>query len=139
MKRDYAKFWVGFKILLRRGDVFLTLKERHGDLPGGRVDNAEVRSPIEKIIAREVKEELGLAVKYKLGQPVFQFRRYSKERKMPILLTVYEAKYIGGKIKLSSEHNSYMWFDPRVQSLDELKLRSKEEYKAFKNYFKRHA
>lgn len=58
MKRDYGIFHVGLKILLRKGDKVLFLRDnnpsRNWDVPGGRIDNVEYRTPLEKIITQEV-------------------------------------------------------------------------------------
>ena len=74
MKRDYGVFQVGLKILLRKGSKILFLRMADGkylDIPGGRIDNVEYRVPLEKIIAREIREELGPRVRYALASRSF--------------------------------------------------------------------
>lgn len=139
MKRDYALVQIGFKILLRRGNRFLFLYADHWDLPGGRVDNVELDNPVEKIIAREVKEELGHRIKYKLGKPLFQFKRYSKSRRAHIFITVYDAKYLSGAIELSPEHTSFLWVNPHAEPIRRKDFRSTEEYRIVRKHFMRHA
>ena len=143
MKRDYGIYHVGFKILLRKGNRFLFLKsasKKYWDLPGGRADNIEYKTPIKKIIEREVKEELGDKARYNLGKIVFQYRRYSPNRKIYVFTTVYEAEYLSGEIKLSPEHSSYEWIDPKDYKFKEKEFCSKEDFKeeylAFKEYLK---
>lgn len=139
MKRDYGIFHIAFKILLRKGDKFLFLKtanKKYWDWPGGRADNVEYKTPIKKILEREVKEELGNKVKYKVGNIAFQHRRYFKPRKIYILTTIYETKYLSGEIKLSSEHSSYKWINPKSYKFKEKEFICREEYLAFKEYFK---
>ncbi len=139
MKKDYATYWVAFKILLKKSDKFLfliTSKEGFLDLPGGRADSNEGKVPIKKILEREIREELGNNIKYKVKGPIFQFRRYSKLKKTYNLLTVYEAKYIKGVIKLSTEHGSYEWINPKKYKFKEKRFYNKEEYETFKEYFK---
>ncbi|MFA5013718.1 MAG: NUDIX hydrolase [Candidatus Paceibacterota bacterium] len=134
-----ATYNVAMKILLKKGNKVLLLKyfsDGLTDLPGGRIDNNEYDLPIEKIIKREVQEELGKNLKYKLGKPAFQFRRYFKKTGHRIFITVYEAKYISGNIKLSREHNDYEWVDPKKVRATQKSFTGKEEYLAFKNYFK---
>jgi 8-oxo-dGTP pyrophosphatase MutT (NUDIX family) len=134
MKRDFATYHVGLKILLRNGKKVLFLRsdnKRWWDQPGGRIDNVEDTVPLEKIIAREVKEELG-NIKYVLGKPLFQFRRFGK---MGNLLTIYDAQYVSGKIKLSVEHSGYKWIDPVRYKFNKKDFMSKEEYEAFVEYF----
>lgn len=139
-KRDYGIFHVGLKVLMQKGDKFLFLRDETGkiwDWPGGRIDNLEMKTPLDKIIAREVKEELGPDVKYKLGSPIFQFRRYFKSRDIWIFQTYYLAKYISGKIKLSHEHTVYEWVTPeKIKSFKTSEFYSPEEKKIFLDYFK---
>jgi 8-oxo-dGTP pyrophosphatase MutT (NUDIX family) len=138
-KREYATYHVGLKVLLKRGEEFLFLTYRDGkhfDLPGGRIDDVEHTSPLNQVIAREVGEELGEEVKYKLGKPVFQFRRHFESRGLHIFLTVYEALYLSGEIKLSEEHSNLQWINPRKIDLKEEDFSDKEEFLAFKKYFK---
>lgn len=138
VKRAYAIYHVGLKVLLKKGDEFLFLTDavgKHFDLPGGRIDDVEHMTPLTEVIAREVGEELGEAVKYKLGKPVFQFRRHFESKGLHIFLTVYEAEYLSGEIKLSSEHSDLQWINPKKVDLKEEQFFHKEEYLAFKKYF----
>lgn len=139
MKRDYATYQVGLKILLRKRRKILFLRaanKRTVDQPGGRIDNVEAKIPLEKIIAREVKEELG-NVKYTLGAPLFQFRRYIQKYKRWVFLTVYDARFISGKIKLSPEHSGHMWIDPKTYQFSKYDFVNEEERKTFMGYFKK--
>ena len=105
------------------------------DLPGGRVDNVEAKAPLKRILAREVREELGPRIRYKVGGPVFQFRRLPGTAKQNFL-TVYEGKYLSGGIRLSFEHKSYAWIEAgRIPSMKK-DFSSTEEYKEFEEYFK---
>lgn len=140
MTRDYGVFMVGLKILLRKGSKILFLRMADGkylDIPGGRIDNVEYERPLAKILAREVREELGSKVKYKLGKPIFHFRRRRRKDANPeyVFLAVYDAEWISGEIKISDEHSAYEWFDPRKDSLRRKDFGRIEEYRALKNYF----
>ena len=127
-------------MLLKKGNKFLFLKTAakpiFWDLPGGRIDNVERNVPLEKILAREIKEELGNKIKYKLGGPIFQFRRKGRNGACFNLLTVYEAKFLGGGVELSFEHSDYEWTDPKKYKFKEKDFFNKEEYAAFMKYFK---
>ncbi|KKT74269.1 hypothetical protein A2Z63_00110 [Candidatus Giovannonibacteria bacterium RIFCSPLOWO2_02_44_8] len=141
MKRDYANYQVALKLFLKRGNKILFLKLPESglwDLPGGRIDNVETHTPLRKILAREIREELGVKVKYELGKPLFQFRRKALSRKTYNLLTVYEGRYLSGEIKLSSEHASYEWINPKAYKFKEKDFMSKEEYLAFIEYFSKY-
>ena len=139
MKRDYGIYQAALKLLLRRGDMVLFLRSDDGkywDLPGGRIDNVEAETPLPEILAREVKEELGSAIRYKLGRPIFQFRRYFSPGHIYILQTVYDGMYLSGGIKLSHEHSSYTWIKPGKIMLKKVDFDNNEEYLAFRDYFK---
>ena len=140
MKRDFALYHVGLRILLRKGNKTLllrTAKLKFWDLPGGRIDNVENKTPLMRILKREICEELGSRLKYKIGRPAFQFRRFSYSRGVYAFNTVYEARYLSGKIKLSSEHSSYEWVDPKKYPFSRRDFFNTEEYNAFKEYLGR--
>ncbi len=131
-------YHVSLKLLLKKGDAFLFLKDDVGkyfDLPGGRIDEVEHTTPFTEVIVREVGEELGGKIKYKLGKPVFQFRRHLESKGAHIFSTVYEADYVSGEIQLSTEHSNYRWINPRKVDWKEEDFFDKEEYLAFKKYF----
>ena len=138
MRRNYARYQVALKLLLRRGRKVLFLRlagENRWDLPGGRIDNGEERVPLKNILAREIREELG-AVRYELKYPVFQFRRHSRPPGVYNFLTVYEGRYRSGTIRLSPEHQSYEWLDPQRHKFSGKDFFNHEEYLAFKRYLK---
>lgn len=137
-KQKHAVFEVNLKVLLRKNGKILLLRydnDKWTDLPGGRIDQKEICLPLEKIIDREMREELGPAVKYQLGKPLFQYRKYHVARKVYFFITVYEAKYLDGEIKLSSEHTSYQWVDEKAYKSKSKDFSDKEEYRAFREYF----
>jgi len=136
----YATFNVSFKLILRKNNKILILTESETgflDFPGGRIEKDETKLPLKDLFKREITEELGKDVKYEILEPVVQYRRYNKFTKMHVLITVYEAKYLRGKIKLSSEHNQYEWIDPKKYNLKDKKINNPEERLAFENYFKK--
>ena len=96
IKRDYGIFQAALKTVLRKGDKILFLRDNNArktwDWPGGRIDNVEYETPLERIIAREVREELGSRVKYVLGKPVFTLRRWTmwKGKKTCIFCVFYD-------------------------------------------------
>lgn len=142
MRKDYATFNIGFKILLRKGDKVLFLRMAHKkyfnllDLPGGRADKGEEGAPLKRILIREIKEEIGKRVKYKFGNLAFQNWRHDRSRKIYTLINVYEARYLSGEIKLSPEHLSYEWINPKKYKFRKKDFFNKEEYLAFKEYLK---
>ena len=139
MRRNYVRYQVALKLLLWRGRKVLFLKlagDRRWDLPGGRIDQGEERVPLRNILAREVREELGPSLRYQLREPLFQFRRRSRSLGVYNFLTAYEGHYRSGKIRLSSEHESYQWLDPRRHKFSRKDFFNREEYLAFKRYLK---
>ncbi|MEX2007937.1 MAG: NUDIX hydrolase [Candidatus Spechtbacterales bacterium] len=132
-----ASFQVSLKALLRDGDkVLLLFDKRHGkvDFPGGRIDETESKISLIEVLQRELREELGTDVRYQLGQPLFQFKRYFPDTKNRVLVTIYDAKYLGGKIQLSEEHASYEWVNPNERQPAIKRFFGKEEYEAFARY-----
>ncbi len=136
--KNYATFIFSLKLILKKDNKILILTESKDgflDLPGGRVEEKEVKLPIKKLFEREIKEELGEDVKYEVLKPALQYRRYDKFRKIYVFITAYEAKYLSGNIKLSSEHYKYEWADPRRYNLKKQKFNNPEERAAFEAYF----
>jgi len=137
----YATFNASFKLILRKNNKILILTESTAgflDFPGGRIEKKEIKLPIKNLFKREIIEELGEDVKYEVLGPTIQYRRYNKYTKMHSLVTAYEAKYLSGKIKLSSEHSKYEWVDPKTYNLKDKKINNDEERLAFENYFKKY-
>lgn len=137
-KKNYATYNVATKILLKRSGRYLFLIDSLGkrlDLPGGRINENEHNVPIEKILEREIMEELGNNLKYKLGNPIFQFRRYIERNNTCVFVTIYLAEYLSGNIKLSPEHSEYKWINANESKFQRKDFWAKEEYDAFKKYF----
>jgi len=134
---DYAAYLVSLKILVRKGDEYLFLTDAFTgkfDLPGGRINEDERNVALADIINREVPEELGPDLKYKLGDLAFQFRVLTKTG-AHIFISVYEADYLSGTVRLSNEHTGFEWIDKRDVILRENDFYSKEAYSAYKKYF----
>lgn len=114
-------YYVAVKLLLRDGDKLLITHDIFGDwdLPGGRIRANEFETPLEKVIARKIAEELGAGVKYELGQPVVFFRHERHEqdqggKKVRIFAVGYQAEYVGGELKLGEHHDQYQWVDTKT-------------------------
>lgn len=138
MSKICASYHVGLKILLKKEDKFLFLNQKKCDwldLPGGRIDEDEHATPLASVIDREIKEELGGAIAYKLGKPAVQFRRSFPHKNLHIFITVYEAEYLAGAVELSHEHDRYEWMSAEDVVSCEKHFFNQEEYRAFKDYF----
>jgi len=122
IKSDNADFQVSLKIILKnkKGEV-LGLKmpddssmAGYYDLLGGRIKESEIGTPFKKIIRREVAEEIGSKIKYKLKEVPVAIGRHSYLSKLYqktqyIFWAFFEADYLSGEIALSSEHKEYQW------------------------------
>ncbi|MGH7157165.1 MAG: NUDIX domain-containing protein [Candidatus Saccharimonadales bacterium] len=115
MDRDL--YFVAVKVLLRDGDKLLITHDIFGawDIPGGRIKKDEFEAPLESVIERKIKEELGPDVKYKLSEPKVFFRHERKEQKLGEMVRIfaigYEAEYLGGEIQLGDHHNKFEWIN----------------------------
>lgn len=141
MKKDYKYilYEISLKLLLRHKGRILILRteEDYIDLPGGRIERGEGNTSLEKILDREIKEELGPNVQYIVDNPLFWYRGRSKYG-FWIFGIIHTAKYLGGEIKLSQEHKSYEWIYAReldIKRSDFAPL-DHEKYLVFKKYFK---
>lgn len=143
MNGNEASYHIGLKLLLSRGStgrefLFLTTAPNGRiDLPGGRIDKSEHYTPLEEILEREVREELGDSIRYKLGKPLFQFRRHFENKGFRVFITVYEAEFLSGEIRLSDEHSRYEWVNPKNVTFKEEGFFHPEAFLAFKKYFEK--
>ncbi|MDA1337640.1 MAG: NUDIX hydrolase [bacterium] len=137
-KQKEAEFQISLKVLMRNGNkVLLTKGKDDIDLPGGRIDVGEESMPFEEVILREVREELGKDVKFRLGSILFMHHLGHTKEKGGILNIVFDAEYISGDIKLSHEHVSYDWVDGRTYEVqrEDFFPEDQEKYEMFKNHF----
>jgi 8-oxo-dGTP pyrophosphatase MutT (NUDIX family) len=122
---DKDLYFVAVKLLLRDDDKLLITHDIFGDwdIPGGRIKKDEFEAPLESVIKRKIKEELGPAVKYKLGQPKVFFRHERKEQRLGEMVRIfavgYEAEYLGGEITLGDHHDKSEWVDIKSFKTDE--------------------
>jgi len=108
-------YFVAVKLLIRDGDKLLITHDIFGDwdIPGGRIKKDELESPLESVIQRKMREEIGPDVKHELGDVKVFFRHERKEQRTGEMVRIfaigYEAKYLGGDIKLGNHHDKYEW------------------------------
>lgn len=113
--------------LVKENKIFLC-KDIAGkwDLPGGRVSPDEFNMSFERILERELEEELGKNIKYRNNGIVCLFRHQRREvtekgePEKRILILGFEVEYLDGNIALSDEHAEYRWvnFDEALNLLD---------------------
>ena len=144
--RENANFEVSLKVILKnkKGEILLLkTSERSSlrgsyDLLGGRIREKEIKGSFRKIITREIREEIGGAVKYKLNEvPVAVGRHYyfsKRQRKVQYIFWVFfEATYRGGKIDISPEHAGYEWV--KLNKRNYKKYFIKGALEGMENYF----
>ena len=118
-------YYVAVKGFLERNGKLFVFRDRYGDwdLPGGRIQRHEFRTPLERVLERKIREELGRGVRYRLGKPAVFMRHERREvsrhgQRIRIFAIGYRAAFHGGEIKLSPQHTEYRWvslerFSPR--------------------------
>ena len=111
MEQDET-FYVAQKAFIRKGDEVLVLSDpiEGLDYPGGKVQIGEI--DLKDSLKREVLEETN--IKIEVGRPFFvtseTFKRgeYANKR---VFIIAYECDYISGDMKLSKEHDNFVWVD----------------------------
>lgn len=114
-------YFVAVKVFLEHQGKLFIFKDRFGDwdLPGGRIKKDEFDVPLEDVLRRKMKEELGEDVKYELGKAEI-FMRHERVEEAPSNPTVrifgvgYIAKLVSGDIKPSTQHPEILWVDPKT-------------------------
>lgn len=113
-------YFVAVKVFLKnKNNQLLIIKDIFDDgwdLPGGRLRKVDFNVPLEKVVQRKIKEELGNKLKYKLGQPAIFFRHQRTElppeghgEKVRIFAIGYRASYISGEITLPDYIKKVSW------------------------------
>jgi ADP-ribose pyrophosphatase YjhB (NUDIX family) len=120
IKHDKDSYFVAVKIfLVDDQDRFLITKDIFNDgwdIPGGRLKDTDFETPLESIVERKIREELGDKIQYKLGDVLIHMRHERDEvfpsgekSKRRIFALGYQAKYLGGEIQLGKHHEKYEW------------------------------
>ena len=115
---DKATYFVAVKALLRNeGDLLIT-HDVYGqwDLPGGRLRWDDFDVPLETVLERKLREELGESLRYELHAPCTFFRHERSEQgldgqRVRIFAVGFEAKFLGGSISLGPHHDHHLWVD----------------------------
>lgn len=108
-------FNVAVEALIVNGDKILICKRAEGrdHAPGqwhpigGRVEQGET---LEQAVKREVLEETGLDTE--VVEPIYTFRFLRGAEKAEHLGVGFWCRYVGGEVKLDSEHSEFRWATP---------------------------
>lgn len=78
------------------------------EFPGGQIDEGQ---NVTEAAEREVYEETALHVK--ITSPICYYESHTaqgkKYRGIPLILLIEPAELVGGQVKLSNEHQDYIW------------------------------
>jgi len=117
-------FDVSLKVVVtnNRGEVLLLKARRDSeflfgfyDLPGGRINREEMNQKIAVLIKRELVEEVGSKVRYKLNPKPLAVAttKFKANPRLPNrdgkLFLLFSAKYLSGQIVISDEHDAFCW------------------------------
>jgi 8-oxo-dGTP pyrophosphatase MutT (NUDIX family) len=106
-------FQVGVKAFVWHEQRLLLLQERNQqarwELPGGRIDVGEEDLPIQDVLARELREELGARFECDIGAVCGCWVRRAEFRPMPVFLVGLRCTAPRGEIVLSDEHQAFRW------------------------------
>jgi len=123
---DKDLYFVAVKVFLEKEGKLFIFKDGFGkwDLPGGRIKSDEFYTPLTQVIERKMKEELGDDVVYELGGPILNMRHERVENiegspTIRIFAVGYDAKYLGGEVRLAGHHTEYKWVDIREMKPEE--------------------
>jgi hypothetical protein len=119
-------YFVAVKALLRDKKQLLITHDIFGqwDIPGGRLRPDDFDVPLEAVLERKLREELGNEAHYDLGGPRVFFRHERSEQaldgqRVRIFALGYDAQYGGGSIVLGKHHDRYLWVDAATFPADE--------------------
>lgn len=115
------QYYVAVKLFLEKEGKLFIFKDKWNDwdLPGGRIRKHEFETPLEEVIARKMKEEIGEHVTYTLGAPIVMMRHERVEQEpgteskpaIRIFAVGYEAELREGEPHLGEHHVEMKWVD----------------------------
>lgn len=126
MKKEKDLYQVSLKVFIKnkKGEVLVMGADPLGsyagfyDFPGGRIDKDEFATPFSEIIKREVHEEIGNDVAYRLnpkpvavGRHIIPAHLSKTGKDIHVMYVFFEAEYLGGDVRVSDEHQGFEWLD----------------------------
>lgn len=110
-------YFIAVKALLRDENKLLITHDVFGswDIPGGRIKKDEFEKPLEQVLERKLREELGEGFQYEIGEPKVFFRVERFEQGINMNARIfgigYEVRYLGGELQLGEHHDELRWID----------------------------
>ena len=142
--REHQTFHVGLKAFIADAGKLLILQDADGtwELPGGRIEKAEIHKDLKEILKREITEELGREIKYDINSMFHAWIRKPDQHEniadiykttdLCIFLVGFRCLYREGQIFLSEEHKDFK----QITKDDVDSLQFENTYKdAIKIYF----
>jgi 8-oxo-dGTP pyrophosphatase MutT (NUDIX family) len=134
MKKERGFYQISLKLLLqnKEGEVLALKAVDNGsyagfyDFPGGRIDVHEFETDFLEIIKREVEEEIGNEVNFKIkpkpvaiGRHLIPSAMNSSGKDIKVMYIFFEGEYKSGNIEISKEHTGYKWIDLKKGNLEQ--------------------
>lgn len=116
MVRQIQKFEVSLKIFILDGERALFVREAdtgYWELPGGRIDVGEEWEAHERVLAREIREELGPEISVRIGPEAVTWARQRPSDSVYQFIVARIGHLEGGNIILSAEHSTMRWLERR--------------------------
>jgi len=112
MKKDQQFFVVQKAFIDKGGEVLVLNDPIEGlDFPGGKIQEGE--TDLAGALKREVYEETGLIIEigkpFEVGYFEFPLNTGHRNAGKKVYLVGFKCKYISGEVKLSDEHNKFLW------------------------------
>lgn len=115
MPRAIQTFEVSLKaFIVREGRALLVRESDSGfwELPGGRIDVGEEWDTHDRILAREIAEELGLEFRVELTDLAVTWTRRRPTDGVFQFIVGRICRHAGGEPALSTEHDELAWLGP---------------------------
>jgi len=136
---NFALYEIATKSLIWKHDKILLVIQPDGkyDFPGGRMDKSEMSLDLLNVLNREIAEELGPEIQFKVKDLAFISRRYYKSNGVEhnILAIFFNIDYVSGLIQLSDEHIDFRWIEPKTALEHPELFVTNDEFKQYKEYF----
>lgn len=112
MSRRVQTFEVSLKAFIVRDARVLLVREAdtgYWELPGGRIDVGEEWLSHDRVLEREIAEELGAELRVAIGPEVVTWTRQRPTDGMYLFILARLARHVGGEVRLSAEHSEATW------------------------------